>query len=146
MSEHFGVDLHTIFQVSTTGALVEGVYQKAVSSHQLLQYGDFGLGTFENLDGEMVVLDGEMYQTTGDGVCRRVTADVGTPFAVVLYFKGDVSWSVDEVLTFNQIMETCDQHRDTNNLFYAFRVDGRFSHVRTRAMQPAAPKGPPSKT
>src|ERR1700745_4082350 len=54
----FGVPLHTLFQVSTSGALVQGIYERAVSSKFLLNYGDFGVGTFDNLNGEMVVLDG----------------------------------------------------------------------------------------
>ena len=62
-----GVPQHTLFQVSTSGALVQGIYQRVVSSRFLLNYGDFGLGTFENLDGEMVVLDGAIYQVRGDG-------------------------------------------------------------------------------
>jgi len=43
------------------GGLVQGIYERAVSSRFLLNYGDFGIGTFENLDGEMVVLDGAIY-------------------------------------------------------------------------------------
>ena len=42
----------TLFQVSTSGALVAGLYQGAVSTAVVLQHGDFGLGTFADLDGE----------------------------------------------------------------------------------------------
>jgi hypothetical protein len=38
--------LHTLFQVSTSAALVEGIHQGAVRVSRLLRYGDFGLGTF----------------------------------------------------------------------------------------------------
>jgi acetolactate decarboxylase len=58
LSHGLGVPLHTLFQVSTSGALVQGIYERAVSSTFLLDYGDFGIGTINNLDGEMVVLDG----------------------------------------------------------------------------------------
>lgn len=53
---------HRVFQVLTSAALVQGVYQGAVSSRVLLSKGNFGLGTFEHLDGEMVVLDGKIYR------------------------------------------------------------------------------------
>src|ERR1700730_7527058 len=62
LSQCLGLPQHTLFQVSTSGALVQGIYERAVSSRFLLKYGDFGLGTFEYLDGEMVVLDGAPYQ------------------------------------------------------------------------------------
>src|SRR3984885_13281542 len=75
LSRCLGIPLHTLFQVSTSGALVQGVYERAVSSNLLLNYGDFGLGTFENLDGEMVALDGAIYQGRSDGRATHFAAD-----------------------------------------------------------------------
>ena len=51
LSHGLGIPVHTLFQVSTSGALVQGIYERAVSSTFLLNYGDFGIGTFDNLDG-----------------------------------------------------------------------------------------------
>src|SRR5246127_5942426 len=65
LSQYLGVPVHTVFQVSISGALVAGVYDKEVSVKSILQHGDFGLGTFANLDGEMIVLDGKVYQVQG---------------------------------------------------------------------------------
>jgi hypothetical protein len=47
LSEALGLDHSTLFQVSTTGALVQGVYNEAVTVGGLRTHGDFGLGTFE---------------------------------------------------------------------------------------------------
>ena len=71
------------------GALVQGIYERAVSSTFLLNYGDFGIGTFDNLDGEMVVLDGVIYQVRSDGIVNKIVDDIGTPFAVVVKFAAD---------------------------------------------------------
>jgi acetolactate decarboxylase len=57
-SQYLDVPVHTLFQVSISGALVAGAYDREVSVKSILEHGDFGLGTFANLDGEMVVLDG----------------------------------------------------------------------------------------
>ena len=62
LSQYLRKPIHTLFQVSTSAALVEGLYQGAVQVSRLLGHGDFGLGTFIDLDGEMVVLDGVCYQ------------------------------------------------------------------------------------
>ncbi|MEB3239994.1 MAG: acetolactate decarboxylase, partial [Cyanobacteriota bacterium] len=62
---------HTIYQVSTSGALVQGVYGGCVRVSELLQHGDFGLGTFEGLDGEGILLDGCCWQACGDGTVRQ---------------------------------------------------------------------------
>ena len=134
LSQSFDVPLHTLFQVSTSGALVQGIYERAVSSKVLLTYGDFGLGTFVNLDGEMVVLDGTVYQARSDGTVLKITEDVGTPFAVVVHFTTDQDEQIDEASSFESLMKICDRYRDSNNLFYAFRIDGQFTHIHTRAM------------
>jgi acetolactate decarboxylase len=127
--------LHTLFQVSTSRALVQGVYREAVSSSHLLDHGDFGLGTFDELDGEMVVLDGVAYQVCSDGIVRRIDSDAGTPFATVLYFSSDDTVPLQKLDSFGELCNICDTHRSSQNLFYAFRIDGVFSHVHTRAMR-----------
>ena len=66
---------HTLFQVSTSGALVAGVFSGAVSCRTLLDHGDFGVGTFARLDGEMVVLEGKIYQVRSDGSVSLASAD-----------------------------------------------------------------------
>jgi acetolactate decarboxylase len=142
LSRCLGVPLHTLFQVSTSGALVQGIYERAVSSTYLLNYGDFGLGTFDHLDGEMVVLDGAIYQVRGDGAVTRVIDDTGTPFALVVHFVADQDQTVESASSFEDLNKICDQYRDSDNLFYAFRIDGHFEHVHTRAMKPA-PDGLP---
>ena len=50
LSQYFGKAIHTLFQVSTSAALVEGLYQGAVRVSRLLRHGDFGLGTFIDLE------------------------------------------------------------------------------------------------
>jgi acetolactate decarboxylase len=134
LSQCLGLPQHTLFQVSTSGALVQGVYEKAVSSNFLLNYGNFGLGTFENLDGEMVVVDGAIYRVRSDGKVLKIVDDVGTPFAVVTHFTADQDYTIENASTFEEITEICDQYRDSENLFYAIRIDGRFAHIHTRAM------------
>jgi acetolactate decarboxylase len=126
--------VHTLFQVSTSGALVQGIYERAVSSTFLLNYGDFGIGTFDNLDGEMVVLDGAIYQVRSDGTVTRIVDDTGTPFAVVAHFVADQDQIIDSASSFEDLTKICNQYRDSDNLFYAFRIDGHFDHIHTRAM------------
>lgn len=126
--------VHTLFQVSTSRALVQGIYQEAVSSAHLLSCGNFGLGTFDELDGEMVVLDGAVYQVRSDGTVHHIDGDVGTPFATVLFFAPDNNVQLESLDSFVTLCGFCDKQRASQNIFYAFRVDGVFSNIHTRAM------------
>ena len=47
LADYFGVAHHTVYQVSTSTALVESIYQGAVRVGILRKHGDLGLGTFE---------------------------------------------------------------------------------------------------
>jgi acetolactate decarboxylase len=82
LADYLQVDHQTLFQVSTSTALVEGIYRGAVTVGQLKQHGDFGLGTFEGIDGELVLLDGRAYQIRGDGVCHEVDDATASPLQV----------------------------------------------------------------
>ncbi len=82
----------------------------------------------------MVVLDGAIYQVKSDGSVLKITGDVGTPFAVVVPFTADQDETIASAASFEEIMQNCDKYRDSDNLFYAFRIDGHFTHIHTRAM------------
>ena len=52
------VNKDAIYQYSTINALLEGVFDGDITLGSLKNYGDFGIGTFNTLDGEMIFLDG----------------------------------------------------------------------------------------
>jgi acetolactate decarboxylase len=139
LSQYLGVPVHTVFQVSISGALVAGVYDKEVSVKSILQHGDFGLGTFANLDGEMVVLDGKVYQVQGTGRVSEATPDAGAPFAVVTRFSPGIDVETESVASFKELEDRCDGYRNSGNIFYALRLDGHFRRIRTRAVNPPQP-------
>ncbi|MCU1299299.1 MAG: alpha-acetolactate decarboxylase [Acidobacteriaceae bacterium] len=135
LSQYFQTTRHRAYQISTSAALVQGIYDGAVSSRTLLANGDFGLGTFEHLDGEMVVLDGNIYQVRGNGSVQHRPDDFLVPFAVVSRFQPDESFDVPAVGSLEDLERACDHHRESDNLFFAFRVDGVFERMHTRAMK-----------
>jgi acetolactate decarboxylase len=140
LSQCLGRPIHTLFQVSTSAALVEGLYQGAVRVSRLLRHGDFGLGTFVDLDGEMVVLEGVCYRVASDGVATNVEGDRLIPYAVVTRFNAEFAKQSEQVSSFSELVAVCDGLRSTENVFYAFRITGRFSFVKTRVMK-AVPHG-----
>jgi acetolactate decarboxylase len=139
LSKYLGIPAHTLFQVSISGALVEGVYDGEVSVKSILERGDFGLGTFANLDGEMVVLDGRVYQVRGTGSVSEAASDAGAPFAVVTRFSPEIETNTGPIASFKDLEACCDRCRSSGNIFYAMRLDGYFNRVRTRAVSPPSP-------
>jgi acetolactate decarboxylase len=138
LSQYFQTDRHRAYQISTSTALVQGVSEGAVSSGKLLANGDFGLGTFDHLDGEMVVLDGTIYQVRGDGTVKARRDEFQILFAVVSRFQPDESFEVTDSSNLDDLERACDPHRESENLFYALRVDGVFERMHTRAVKAAS--------
>lgn len=136
LAQYLGTPIHTLFQVSTSGALVEGVYSGVIDVKAILGHGDFGLGTFANLDGEMVVLDGRVYQVQGSGRVSQAAPDAAAPFAVVTHFSPEVDVGIESVTSLRDLTSRCDTERSSSNIFYAFRLDGRFNSIRARAVNP----------
>lgn len=133
LAESLDLDHQTIFQVSTVGALVEGVYEGTVRIGTLREHGDFGLGTFEGLDGELVVLGGEFFRIRTDGALHPVGDEVLSPYAMVTHFAPDRVVTVPECADFDALCRALDELRDSSNHFFAFRIDGSFPSLHVRA-------------
>jgi acetolactate decarboxylase len=126
---------HTLYQVSTATALVEGIYQGAVQVAVLREHGNLGLGTFEGLDGEMVVVDGHFFQVRSDGSVREVEDNVLSPFAAVTAFSTDQSITLGNCPDFSYLTSQFNTLRQSDNFFFALRVDGTFDYIHARAMR-----------
>jgi acetolactate decarboxylase len=131
-----------LYQTSLMSALMAGIYEGDATYGQIRKYGDFGVGTFNDLDGEMVGFDGTFYQLRSDGSVRPVTGDQKTPFAVVTFFRPEQELDVVEPMTKSDLMTAIEQATDAN-LFSAVRVDGIFDEVRTRTVQRQVRPFPP---
>ncbi len=134
LADYFDVAHHTLYQVSTATALVDGIYQGAVRVGTLREHGDLGLGTFEDLDGEMVIVDGHFFQVRCDGSVREVDDGVLSPFAVITRFAPEPAVTLDQCPDMSHLTSRFDRLRHSDNMFFALRVDGKFDYVHTRAM------------
>jgi acetolactate decarboxylase len=121
-----------VFQTSLMSALLAGVYDGDLSVGELLTEGDFGLGTFDGLDGEMVVIDGECLRMRADGTVTPADHADMTPFAVVVNFVADETIEVTEPVTMAGLFELVGHQSD--NYLYAVRVHGHFESVVTRTV------------
>jgi acetolactate decarboxylase len=122
-----------ITQTSTIDALLAGAYDGQIQCGKLLKYGDFGIGTFDKLDGEMTVLDGKIYQIKSDGIVYRPSTDIKTPFATVCNFKPDSKFDLQN-LNFSSTQSFLDQKVPNQNLFLAVKITGTFKHVKVRSV------------
>jgi acetolactate decarboxylase len=123
-----------LYQTSLMTALLNGVYEGQTTYGELRMHGDFGLGTFNDLDGEMVGFDDTFYQIRSDGSARPVTPEQKTPFAIVTFFHPEKQLDLPHDIEKKDLLAFIENVTDAN-LFIALRVDGVFEEVRTRTVQ-----------
>ena len=132
-----------VYQTSTMAALLDGIYDGDVTIADLLSHGDFGLGTFNHLDGEMVVLDGTCYHLRADGSATIASGQDKTPFAAVLWFRPDQTITITDPADQAALTGRIDSAIPSPNLTYALRISGNFARVRTRTVMAQQSPYPP---
>ena len=101
---------------------------------EITERGDFGLGTLDGLDGEMVELDGHVYQIRTDGVAYLVADGAESPFAVVTFFAPDDTLELARPMDCEAVEAFIDDHLPTANIPYAIKIDGAFDRVKARSV------------
>jgi acetolactate decarboxylase len=133
----------TVTQISTIDSLLNGLYDGVTDFNTVKKYGDFGIGTVDRLDGEVIILGGKVYQVKSDGKVYRVKDSTTTPFATVTYFETDTQEKLSSGMTFAQVNSRIDSVIPTQNIFYAIKITGTFSYMKTRSV-PAQQKPYPA--
>lgn len=136
-------EAHVAFQASTVEALMDGAYDGDLTIGELRSRGDLGLGTFDGLDGEMIVLDGAVWRARADGSVEAVGDEERTPFAVVTAFAPDATVAIDGPLEQEELLARAVRavaaaagERDGTSPAgaCALRFDGRLEHVHARSV------------
>jgi len=90
------LDRSRIYLCAPVNALVEGIYKENIPLAEIKKHGDFGLGTFNGLDGEMVMLDGHVYQITSGGRVAVIDDDARICDKAVIcsnVFREKLAWA-----------------------------------------------------
>jgi acetolactate decarboxylase len=127
-------DREILYQVSTIDALMQGVFDGVEPVAELKKHGDFGIGTFDALDGEMIVLDGIVYQAKADGHIYTDGDSQTTPFATVTYFDRDLTITTNSPMNLSVFSSTMTGMLPTGNMVYAVRIHGTFPSMKVRAI------------
>lgn len=125
----------TVAQVSLLDALLARKFDGCLPCSELLKYGDFGIGTYDRMDGEMIVLDGTLYQAKADGKVYSPDPKNRTPFATICRFRPDRTWTLRASANLETVKKEIDEKVPTQNVFCAVRVQGAFSYLKTHALQ-----------
>ena len=125
-----------MYQVSTLQALAMGYSRAVINVSELLQHGDTGLGTFEDIDGEMILADGVCYRARADGSVVPATKDMGVPFAAVSFLTDERCFEFTAMLDIGTLKTELNVKIEEQfglNSMHMVRIDGLFEKINARS-------------
>ena len=128
-----------IYQVSTLQALALGYSRAVISAGELLKEGDTGLGTFEDVNGEMIVMDGHCYRADQNGNVTVVEPETGVPFAAVAKLYGEQQFALKDIKDIDSLRKELTRKIEEVfglNSMHIVRIDGEFEMVDARSEAP----------
>ncbi|HSG32401.1 MAG TPA: acetolactate decarboxylase [Thermodesulfobacteriota bacterium] len=123
-----------VYQESTLGKLDDGEMEGMLSVGDLKKHGNFGIGTFDGLDGEMVAVDGEFFQVDYQGESNAANDKIKTPFAMVTFFESDKSLKLTGDFNYKLLRTTIDEILPSKDLIYAIKITGQYTYIKTRSV------------
>lgn len=125
----------TLFQAALLQSLILGHYEGSVEVKDLKGQGDFGIGTFDSLDGELVMCQGEVYQVNGKGEVKEADDRWKVPFADVFFFAPDRTLPLKDISSLEELRQQADAFIKNwgPNYFYGIRIHGLFEKVYARS-------------
>lgn len=125
---------NTLYQVSPFDVFSDGRFDGNTTYAELAKHGDFGIGTLNGLDGEMIALDGKFYQIPTEGGPREIGSTEKTPYATVTFFHEDQGFQVTNVQNYSQLRSEIDRQLPSHDAIYAIKVVGYFDLAETRSV------------
>ncbi len=128
-------DTETVYQVALLQSLTQGYYDGIINVSDLKTHGDIGIGTFEGVNGEMIVLDGKVYQALSDGSVQEAADTETVPFSNVTFFDSDVTVDMTEIENMAAFKSALDKtvSEKGKNMFYMIKVNGTFEKMLVRS-------------
>ena len=132
-----------IYQFSLLNALMDGVSETGITASKLSKMGNQGLGTFARMQGELLFLDGKVYQLQAGGNVKEAGPDAQIPFAVSTNFQPQLSTEVElkDKSDIDLLLVKFNSH--AKNLFMTYRISGLFEHMKCRTVRGQSYKGEP---
>ncbi len=120
----------TFYQYSIWFAFVNKVFDGNLTVKELKTHGDVGLGSFDFLDGELVMLDGVAYRIRENGEISIGQNEDQIVYADAAFFEEEDSFSIQAPIKFQNLAAQLDAKKKSPHYFYIYKIHGDFKHIK----------------
>ncbi len=122
-----------VYQISSLAGLEHGVFFPTTTVGELKKHGDFGVGAFEHMDGELILINGKAYNGMYDGSVVLMDDKAPITYGAVSFFKASKTTTLNNINSYEEMMKSIDALLPNINNFYAFKINAKFSYVKYRS-------------
>lgn len=134
--------MNQLYQYSTMGALVGGMFEGTFKMQDVLSTGNYGIGTLDGLNGELIVLKGKPYVIESSGKVRSVTDNETTPFASMTQFNPTIQEKIEQETNKEALDQKMVKMINGMNYFHAVKITGKFKLIKARSVKKQNPPYP----
>ncbi|WP_299554192.1 acetolactate decarboxylase [Seonamhaeicola sp.] len=123
-------DQDTFYQYSIWFAFVNKVFDGSLTVKELKTHGNVGLGSFDFLDGELVMLDGVPYRIRENGEISVGQDHDEIVYADAAFFDKEEGFTIEETIKFSDLASKLDAKKKSPHYFYIYKVHGTFKYIK----------------
>lgn len=128
---------HCLFQYSGVEAFDLLEYDGSLSIQEIRDYGNFGLGCFNALDGELIAFEDNFFHATADGALKKAMPAALVSCVYMTHFIPHIQLSHNyqfELAHLANIVKQQFTHQ--GQPFYAIRIVSHFDKISVRSVPP----------
>lgn len=125
-----------VWHYSVIEAMRRGIYEGTYAVKDLKAHGDFGLGTFNHLNGELIALDGIIYRIAPSGKVEVAGDSLKSPFTALSFFNTDQTKTIRFSGTFEELQDSIGRMLPSLNIAYAIKVDTEWENITVGGANP----------
>lgn len=126
------MDKETVYHMYTANSVIQGKFDGQITIDELLKHGNFGLGTLNGLNGEMIIYNGIAYSANHKGELRIIDKNEQTPFAAITHFTNSKSLKLNNV-SLKDLTSILDNEIEDEKFFYAIKIEATYSFIEYRS-------------
>ncbi|GAA4814967.1 acetolactate decarboxylase [Litoribaculum gwangyangense] len=127
------------YHYSIWWAFVNKVFEGDITAGELKTKGDMALGSYNLLDGELIMLDGKLYQAKEDGEVLEPNDSLKVVYANAAFFDVDGSFKIQKAENYDTLRARINEQLPSKNFFYGFKIKGHFKYMKCGGLNKQTP-------
>lgn len=125
-----------VWHYSVIDAMRRGIYEGTYTVKELKTHGNFGLGTFNHLNGELIALDGVIYRIPPSGQVEVAADTLQSPFTSLSFFSADLKKTIHFTGNFEELQKKIEEMLPSKNLPFAIKIEGLWDAITVGGAEP----------